>query len=49
MYWIINFFWSIVISLLYDEDYSLNGKALDTLEILGLKDISYDLSFLMIL
>ncbi|MCI9281032.1 MAG: hypothetical protein HFI49_02065 [Bacilli bacterium] len=45
MYWIINFFWSIVISLLYDEDYSLNGKALDTLEILGLKDISYDLSF----
>ena len=45
MYWIINFFWSIVISLLYDEDYSLNGKALDTLEILGLKDISYDFSF----
>ena len=45
MYWIINFFWSIVISLLYDEDYSLNGKALDTLEILELKDISYDLSF----
>ena len=45
MYWIINFFWSIVISLLYDEDYSLNGKALDTLEILGLKDICYDLSF----
>lgn len=45
MYWIINFFWCIVISLLYEEDYSLNSDALRTLEILEINGLKYDLSF----
>lgn len=45
MIWIINFFWSVVISLLYDEDYSLSINALATLELLGLKSPKYDFSF----
>lgn len=34
MYWIINYFWSIVISLLYEYDFSLNNESLDSLSLI---------------
>lgn len=42
---VINSFFDILLSLLYDEDFSLNPKGIDTTGILGIKDMFYDIRF----
>ena len=45
MYWIINSFWSIVISLLYGYDLSLNSKSLDSLPLILQDKVYFDERF----
>lgn len=42
---VINSFFDILLSLLYDEDYSLNSKGIDTVGVLGIKNMFYDIRF----
>lgn len=45
IYWIINFFWSVVISLLYEYDLSLNSKSLDSLPLILQDKVYFDERF----